>query len=58
MPSPKWTEFAAAFAEELENWSFLARPNQLPPAGDDWFIWLLLAGRGFGKTRALVEFVR
>ena len=57
MPSPKWTEFAAAFAEELENWSCLARPNQLPPPGDDWFIWLLLAGRGFGKTRALVEFV-
>src|ERR1700746_932299 len=57
MPSPKWTEFAAAFAEEFENWSFLARPNQLPPPGDDWFIWLLLAGRGFGKTRALVEFV-
>src|ERR1700758_3000282 len=56
MPSPKWTEFAAAFAEELENWSFLARPNQLPPTGEDWFIWLLLAGRGFGKTRSLAEF--
>jgi len=57
MPCAKWAEFAAAFAEELASWSFLARPNQLPPAGEDWSIWLLLAGRGFGKTRALVEFV-
>ena len=42
----------------LESWSCLARPNQLPPPGQDWFIWLLLAGRGYGKTRSLVEFVR
>src|ERR1051326_9636737 len=34
-----------------------ARPNQRPPEGD-WRIWLLLAGRGFGKTRAGAEFVR
>ena len=47
----------AEFAEELESWQFLARPSQLSPAGEDWIIWLLLAGRGFGKTRALVEFV-
>src|ERR1700720_740745 len=30
--------------------------HQLPPPGD-WFVWLLLAGRGFGKTRSLSEFV-
>jgi phage terminase large subunit-like protein len=48
---------AAAFAKEFQSWSILARPNQLPPAGEGWFIWLLLAGRGFGKTRALIEFV-
>lgn len=47
----------AAMLEQLDSWSVVARPNQLPPAGDDWFVWLLLAGRGFGKTRALVEFV-
>jgi phage terminase large subunit-like protein len=40
-----------------DSWLQTARPNQLPPAGD-WFIWLLLAGRGFGKTRAAVEWVR
>jgi predicted phage terminase large subunit-like protein len=31
-----------------------ARANQTPPDGD-WIIWLLLAGRGFGKTRTIVE---
>ncbi len=31
-------------------WPFWARPEQIEPAGD-WNIWLLLAGRGFGKTR-------
>jgi phage terminase large subunit-like protein len=54
---PKRTNLAAELAVELDGWSILARPNQLPPAGDDWFIWLLLAGRGYGKTRSLVEFV-
>lgn len=45
-------------AEHLEfDWRFWARPNQLPPAGD-WFVWLLRAGRGFGKTRCGAEFVR
>ena len=34
-----------------------ARPSQLPPPGD-WRVWLLLAGRGFGKTRSGAEFVR
>ena len=28
----------------------LGPPGQLPPEGD-WRVWLLLAGRGFGKTR-------
>jgi len=33
------------------DWRCWARPKQLPPPGD-WSIWLLLAGRGGGKTRA------
>jgi len=41
----------------LYTWSFFAREKQLPPPGD-WFIWLLLSGRGFGKTRSLTELVR
>ena len=35
-------------------WPFWARPKQLAPDGD-WTYWLLLAGRGFGKTRTVVE---
>lgn len=34
-----------------------ARPEQLPPAWD-WRVWLVLAGRGFGKTRTGAEMVR
>jgi predicted phage terminase large subunit-like protein len=39
------------------DWRTLARPNQLQPDGDWWQIWLLLAGRGFGKTRVLSEWI-
>lgn len=39
------------------NWSFWARPKQILPDGD-WRIWLILAGRGFGKTRTGAEAVR
>ena len=47
-----------AEAEEiLFDWSCHARSNQLPPDGD-WFAWLILAGRGFGKTRTGAETVR
>ena len=50
--------FAAQLADALENsWPAVARPNQLPPPGDWWQIWLLLAGRGFGKTRTLAHWV-
>jgi len=49
--------FSAQLVDALENsWLAVARPNQLPPPGD-WQIWLLLAGRGFGKTRTLAEWV-
>ena len=37
-----------------QRWLSTARPNQLPPLGD-WFVWLILAGRGFGKTRTGAE---
>lgn len=39
------------------DWSFWGRPQQLQPTWD-WRIWLLLAGRGFGKTRTGAEFIR
>jgi len=48
----------AAQAETLcFDWKFWARPNQQAPGGD-WSTWLILAGRGFGKTRVGAEMVR
>ena len=44
-------------AQLFHDWSFWARPDQAPPPGD-WIIWLILAGRGAGKTRAGAEAVR
>lgn len=41
----------------LQDWRLWARASQLPPAGA-WRIWLMLGGRGAGKTRAGAEWVR
>jgi len=41
----------------LHDWAFWARPNQLEPSGD-WVNWLVMAGRGYGKTRIGAEQVR
>lgn len=41
----------------LHTWKFWARPNQLTPEGL-WNTWLILAGRGFGKTRMGSEWIR
>lgn len=50
--------FSRAEQEELRyHWHLWARSDQLPPPGD-WRIWLICAGRGFGKTRAGSEWVR
>lgn len=37
-------------------WRQVARSNQIAPEGD-WWLWLILAGRGFGKTRTGAEWV-
>ena len=56
----------AAFLAELppetlawlaREWMFQARDEQLPPDGD-WTVWLILGGRGAGKTRAGAEWVK
>jgi predicted phage terminase large subunit-like protein len=56
-------EFVAELTdrEALElfyDWKTWARPNQLVPPDDWWTVWLILAGRGWGKTRCGAEFVR
>ena len=45
-------------AELRYTWrGFWARENQLAPDGD-WLVWLVCAGRGFGKSRIGAEWVR
>ena len=39
-----------------EEWWWQARGGQIEPRGD-WRIWAIVAGRGFGKTRAGAEWV-
>lgn len=50
-----------ATADEVEalatSWSVTARDDQLPPE-TDWATWLVLGGRGAGKTRTGAEWVR
>ena len=43
--------------EVMWDWGLWARPKQLAPGGD-WRVWLILAGRGFGKTRSGAEWIR
>jgi len=62
LPPQEWiTEIASADPTEarafLHDWERFRNDGQIPPPGD-WRVWLLLAGRGFGKTRAGAEFVR
>jgi phage terminase large subunit-like protein len=62
LPEALRNELVAALSPEearllIYDWPFWARPNQLPPEGD-WRVWLVLAGRGFGKTRTGAEHIR
>lgn len=41
--------------EAKARWDAAAHPHQQEPDGDEWGIWLMLAGRGAGKTRASAE---
>ena len=36
------------------DWAYWGRGDQQLPPGD-WFIWLIMTGRGWGKTRTAVE---
>jgi phage terminase large subunit-like protein len=38
-------------------WPVWARPEQMEPPGD-WNVWLIKAGRGWGKTRTGAEWIR
>ena len=62
MDEPSQDEFLGQLSFEQARasrwaWPLWARDEQLPPPGD-WRVWLILAGRAFGKTRAGAEWVR
>lgn len=46
----------AGWARLCARWTGAARIAQTPPEGD-WRVWLIMAGRGFGKTRAAAEWI-
>lgn len=48
---------ASLITADAYDWTSHARPEQQEPEGD-WRLWLILAGRGFGKTRTGAETVR
>jgi phage terminase large subunit-like protein len=60
------TLLGSCSAETLERvyaeWDFHSRPDQWPPMratnGREWLQWLILGGRGAGKTRSGAEWVR
>ncbi|MDY0385675.1 MAG: terminase family protein [Methanolobus sp.] len=62
LPESEWQKILSDLSDDeiqqLEyDWKFWARPNQLSPAGD-WQYWLVLAGRGYGKSRTGAEWIR
>ena len=65
-PSPLWETMVSQFVTGLvpatiepgaDYWLQEARPEQRPPDGT-WRVWLIQAGRGFGKSRSGAEFIR
>lgn len=40
------------------DWDFWGRPEQSPPDDDSWHIFVALAGRGWGKSRAGAEWIK
>ena len=49
---------AAQARELLQDWRLWAREDQLPPEPFNWRNWLLLGGRGAGKTRSGAEWIK
>jgi phage terminase large subunit-like protein len=59
LPEEERNEILAGFDMDnlMWDWTVWSRPEQQAPQGD-WSIWMYLAGRGAGKTRAAAEWVR
>ncbi len=59
-PTPQDLAYAVAIGKQRArrwSWHLHARPEQLPPPGS-WRTWLIMAGRGWGKTRVGAEWTR
>lgn len=61
LPPAEYDTYLKSLTEQeaavlLYNWKFWGRRDQQTPVGD-WFVWLALAGRGWGKTRTGAEWV-
>lgn len=52
----KEAELDKAFKQLSSDWDVLARDKQKPP-DDPWSVWIIRAGRGFGKTRSGAEWM-
>lgn len=46
----------SAVVDQWANWLKIARPEQLPP-GEPWHKWDISDHRGWGKTRAVIEYL-
>lgn len=63
LPIEEQTDFVSSLSDYeaeilMKKWrGFLARSNQVAPEGN-WDIWLMMAGRGFGKTRSGSEWIK
>jgi phage terminase large subunit-like protein len=62
LPKEQQIEFLSRYTPEQQealkyDWQFWGRPSQFAPI-TNWHILLACAGRGFGKTRMLAEWVR
>lgn len=59
-PEQRAAVLAAAAEDEIrafdEHWPLWAHKGQIPDH-DDWSVWVMLTGRGFGKTRAGAEWL-
>ncbi|KKM76688.1 hypothetical protein LCGC14_1377610 [marine sediment metagenome] len=60
-PDPNFTgDPARVYDDEATGLTLIrnrARPKQRPPEGSDWWVWLLMMGRGNGKTRTGTEWL-
>lgn len=62
LPPEEREEYLSSLSPEVlallrYDWDFWARPDQMVPPGN-WSTWMVMAGRGYGKTRMGAETIR